>query len=175
MSSTDLPIVLFVGIDPGSKGAIVAINRHLATIVQERLPWQPSHGLQLPQLIAILKQIKDHASNASGRAFIGLEFQAYRPTDGGKGIFTTGRGFGQLEGVIASLGFSYDLPRPSKGAGWHNVLDGIEGGDTKAKSIALCQRRLPDLNLTPGKTRTPQDGLADAGAIALAMFDRWSR
>jgi len=59
----------------------------------------------------------------------------------------------------------YEVVRPRI---WQKVvLCGIEGADTKVKSVLKCQRRLPDLDLTPGKKRKPHDGLADAACMAL--------
>ncbi len=39
--------------------------------------------------------------------------------------------------------------------------------DTKKASIAVCQEKFPEVNLTPGRKRKPHDGMADALCIAL--------
>ena len=39
--------------------------------------------------------------------------------------------------------------------------------DTKAASIAVCQEKFSEINLTPGRKRKAHDGMADALCIAL--------
>ena len=47
---------------------------------------------------------------------------------------------------------------------WKKVL---ETGTDKAASIALVKRLLPQVDLLPGRKRTPHDGIAEAYAMAL--------
>lgn len=168
------PIVIFAGIDPGSKGAIVAINDHRAVILQHRLPWHTGEGLILSEFWKTLLELRNAARDAGGRLAVALERQSYRPTDGGKGTFTCGRTFGALEMGLVALGLPYEIPAPNMGVnGWHRMLQGAQGEDTKRQAMNLCRRQLPGLVLIPKGCRKPHDGLGDAGALALWCLEKF--
>lgn len=163
-----MSIVLFGGIDPGAKGGIVVINHDFAVVRSEVMPWVVKSGPDIRAVLAIIQNIQRAAQERGGTAFLVLEHQQTRPGEGVVGAFTMGRSFGILETCLVAAGIQYDVSRPNKGSnGWQQILNGVEGEDTKAQSIALCRRMIPDLDLAPGRTRKAHEGLADAGAIAL--------
>ena len=82
-----------------------------------------------------------------------------------RGSFSYGAGWGRLEGAAAALGYRYTMVAPRS---WQkHIHRDIGGADTKERSITVCRRELPSLDLTPGRRRKAHDGLADAGCIAL--------
>lgn len=85
------------------------------------------------------------------------------PKQGVSSTFKFGLGFGGILGACGALGRRVELVTPQK---WKKeVLANYEERD-KAAAIDFVQKHFPTLDLTPGKTRTPQDGIADAACIA---------
>jgi hypothetical protein len=158
---------MVVGIDPGAEGGIVALSLTKAVILACPLPWKPGHGLDLAATCIRLETLRDVARDSGGRCLVIVEKQLYMARDGGKGVFTTGRNFGRLEGLLEAVGMEFATPEPNKhGKGWQSILGSGEG-DTKARARELVARELPDLELLWGRRTVPHQGLADAGAIAL--------
>ena len=152
----------YIGIDPGRRGAIVAIDSSQAVVLAEPLPYV---GKVLDGA-RVVEWLTEAVSGYSGEAFAVLEHQQPHRAQGAVSAFTMGRAYGMLEQALRDVGIRYAVERPSK-AGWHRVLSGIEGQDAKDRAVLLCQRELPGLDLYPGRCRKPHDGLSDAGAIAL--------
>ena len=80
-------------------------------------------------------------------------------------MFNFGRGVGIWIGIIATLGLRVYTPTPAK---WRKeMLMGIPvQDDKKAMSIQAATRLFPSINLTPGRKRKPDDGLAEAALLA---------
>ena len=80
------------------------------------------------------------------------------PKQGIVGAFTFGKGYGQIIGMLQTLGVPYTLVRPQA---WKKV---VLAGTTKDKAaaIAFCAREYPGVPLIPERCRVPHDGLADA-------------
>lgn len=155
-------IVISIGIDPGAKGAIVAIDGSNDILYAKELPFI-GKVLDCAEVFEVLLSLK---SNDSDNTFAVLEAVTARPHQGVTSMFTFGRGYGMLEALLIALGISYELSRPSR-TGWHKILHGIEGTDPKTRAVLFCRRRLPNLDLTPGRKRKPDSGLADAACMAM--------
>tara|TARA_Y100001970_G_scaffold291099_1_gene427071 strand:- start:1113 stop:1625 length:513 start_codon:yes stop_codon:yes gene_type:complete len=155
------PIV--VGIDPGRKGAAVAVRGGVpcasTLLVFNGTEFDVGH------LAGWLKDIdlKDKMTSGSGIRLVVVERQSTRPAQGVVSSFKIGQNYGELRGLVSTLGFSLLTPTPAK---WIKRMVSGSKRDKKA-NIAACRRLMPTLQLTPHPKRTPQDGLADAGLIAL--------
>lgn len=150
-----------VGIDPGVKGGLVVlapdrVEGRLMPLANKReidaravMAWLFA---QEPDLVVLERVGPRNLHDSAGRQIrkAGNEFR-----------FATG--YGVLQGVLASLALRYRLVSPQR---WQQrVLGDLPGN--KAAAIAHVQTHLPDLDLTPGRCRVPQDGLADAACLAV--------
>ena len=168
--------MIYVGIDPGNKGAFVALDDLRQCVYQEAMPLlnigkgkKNKWVLDKSGIVRILRSIIQLA-DAPSKVFVTLE-KAQVMGGGGasaaspRSMFGYGRGFGCLEMALICEEIPHQITHPRT---WGNqILNGIEGGDTKARAILKCQRGIPTLDLVPGRCRKPQDGLADAGCMAL--------
>ncbi len=162
-----------IGIDNGAKGAIVAINPSLKPHLVEPMPVidvgvmrkgkrGTKNVLDMRRVCTLLRELRD---NSNGDIFACLEHAQVFPGEGRSTAFTAGRGYGAMEMALVSLGIPYEIVRPRK---WQTtILSGVEGADTKARSVLKCQRQFPTIDLTPGRRRVPMDGIADAACMAL--------
>jgi hypothetical protein len=157
--------MITIGIDPGKKGAIVALDEN-ASLIEAIAADEPGGycdgGEYLPRVLADwFEELKD---SHKIRVVI-LEKQQARPMEGRSSCFTTGYGFGLLVGVVASAKLPYRVVSPTK---WtKDVLGGVKGSERKVKSVAHVQARIPELSLTWGRRKKAHDGLSDAGCLAL--------
>ena len=165
-------VLLTVGIDPGKKGAIVALDPDAQPVewMAADEPGGYCDGDYLPRVL--VDWFEELKSREGYRVrLVVLEKQNARPMEGRSSCFTNGFGFGMLIGIVSAAGLPYKLVSPAK---WtRDVLGGVKGGERKAKSIAHVQARVPDLRLTWGRRRVPHDGLSDACCIGLwGMADK---
>ena len=162
-----------IGIDNGAKGAIVAIDGDLQPAIVEPMPVinvgvmrkgkkGTKNVLDMHRVVAILTE----ARNAGGGdCYAVLEHAQVFPGEGRSTAFTAGRSYGAIEMALVGLGIPYEITRPRA---WQKVvLSGVEGADTKARSVLKCRREFPTIDLTPGRRRKPMDGIADAACMAL--------
>ena len=162
-----------IGIDNGAKGAIVVIDGKRKAVQVEPMPVinvgvirkgkkGTKNILDMVQVLSILLKAK---TASRGNVFAVLEHAQVFPGEGRSTAFTAGRGYGAMEMALVSLGIPYEIVRPRK---WQTeILKGVEGADTKARSVIKCRRLFPDIDLTPGRRRKPMDGIADAACMAL--------
>ena len=154
---------IIVGIDPGKRGAAVAIrggkNCASTMLVFNGKEFDVGH------LSGWIKDIdlKDKINGGPGIRLVVVERQSTRPGQGVVSSFKIGQNYGELRGIVATLGFPMLTPTPNQ---WIKRMVSTSKRDKKA-NIAACRRLMPTLQLTPEPKRTPQDGLADAGLIAL--------
>ena len=149
---------VWVGIDPGLKGGVGVINERREVLEVYRMPDT------LAGLDAALRSI------AAGypRAVVVLEKAQAMPKQGGVSMFNYGRGFGAIEMGVVSNCLPCHYVRP---AIWKKtILAGEPDRRDKGVSIRVCERIFPDVNLIPGKCRTPHDGMAEA--LLLAEYGR---
>ena len=143
--------MIVVGVDPGKEGAIACISEN---------------GAEAEPMPLIGKEI-------DGRYFVNwlrdrdpdlviVEKVGAMPGNGGVSMFTFGKGYGLILGVLEAGGYAYRLATPQS---WKKV---VLSGTSRDKTAAIehVHRRYPEVNLTPGKKRIPHDGMADAVCIA---------
>jgi crossover junction endodeoxyribonuclease RuvC len=140
-----------VGIDPGKVGglALLADGEHPAEIM-------PIIGkdINCRELVRILTEWKPD--------IVVVESVAAMPKQGVTSVFTFGKGFGMILGVLEGMNISYRLVKPQEWKGL--VLHGT--AKDKDAAVQFVHRAYPDVNLMPGKKRTPHDGIADAVCLA---------
>ena len=149
--------LVYVGIDPGQSGALVAISEEGRLIAAHRTPL--FHGMfDVRAAAAIFESLP--------RPFVAL-IEAAIPTGRSKTAYADS-GFLAIKRSIAGwrAATRETIPSVSPRQWQSRVLEGIPGETTKEQSVEWCRRALPELNLLPGKCRNPHDGLADAACLA---------
>lgn len=158
-----------LGIDCGKDGAMVllflrgsAVEDHQAIQFAPMVAgkqWDAVHTLVTGEIRAM------HAAHRIDSAV--LERASTRPGESGRSALTIGMGWGVLLGALSALGIPVTMPTPAK---WMGVMLADMPGEDKDRAIALCQQRVPGLDLCTGPTgrkRQPHTGLADACGLAL--------
>ena len=148
-----------LGIDPGAKGALVALVDGSPIVLE--MPWIPRAGVSLPEVRRWLEELP--------RPIVVAMESLVSPgphIKGSKsGMQSKGRNHGVLEGLLVGLGIRYDTIHPKR---WQKeVCPG--SAPTKSRSVAACERLFPGIELRVGPTgrkRRPHDGIADAACLA---------
>lgn len=170
------------GIDNGLDGAIVAVDHTGQAVLQEVMPvlGGKKRHLDMVGLLQILNDLKWLGGvhlKAGIDLYVVLEVAQVMPAQGAVSGFTIGRGFGAIEMALLALGIPHEVRRPKQ---WQqsvgvrvaaNVPKDKRRSETKRQVIQIVRRRLPSLDLTPGRKRVPHDGLSDAGGMALDAID----
>lgn len=148
---------MHIGIDPGRSGAIAMMEDEFLISVVD----MPVIAVKVGKTLR--NRINPHAL-ASLLAFRKIEHAyleevASQPGEGAVGAFAFGRGYGQIEGILAALGIPYTLVRPQK---WKRAL-GLPADKGASRSRAS--------QLWPGASeqfkRVKDDGRAEAALLAL--------
>ena len=153
---------IIIGIDPGIKGAIAAINadsRKLLELVD--CPTAKNAGkaiYNIPEMAHTIRRL-----SLLGDAVVVLEQAQSMPGQGVTSTFSTGRSFGIWEGILAALDMPYRTVRPVV---WTKRIFAGMPGEGKFRSIQFALRMFPGIELTPQRCRTPKDGRADAACLA---------
>lgn len=153
--------MIVCGIDPGVTGAIAWLDfaTHKLLAVGDLPVAEVKVGKTTRRRLvpAVLAEYLKYPASLPDHAF--LEEVATRPGEGAVGAFAFGRGFGQIEGVLAVLGIPYTLVRPAK---WKKAL-GCPSDKGSARMLA-CQKWPQSAGLF---ARVKDDGRAEAALIAL--------
>jgi hypothetical protein len=155
----------WVGIDPGRRGAMVALSSDLdALVYRSRLSagWASDHE----RLDAWRSMLEDVGGSASVAA-VWVELQQVRGQQQGQARHV--REAGLWCGWALAYGLHLEERRPHGGDGWRAAA-GMRSSAGKAETLALVEARLPQLDTAPGRLRAPHDGLVDAAAMAYAAL-----
>lgn len=165
-----------IGIDNGTKGAIVALDHRRVAVVQARMPRLNKN----PDIREIARVLKMAIDKSGGDVYCILEHAQAFPQQGRSSAFNYGTGYGAVQAALIMLDIPHEIQTPRT---WQKAIGLTCPSTVKGKNdrrawmkqavIELVKRRLPSLDLTPGQVRKPHDGLADAGAMALAAFDQY--
>lgn len=163
---------LYIGVDPGAAGAIVAIDDmgtiHLAWTADGRGKGQGYFVAGDPDPIIVaegLRPLRDQ-----GVVGVAMETPFALRAGGTSTALTTGRRWGILYAALRFARIPLVTVTPAKWSA--DLFGGKKGDDAKAKKAAavrLVSERLPNLEMILPGCRTPHDGLADAAALALWM------
>lgn len=156
---------LVIGIDPGKRGAAVALDLQGFPI-----EWiaadHPADGY-VKGGVYLTRRMSDWLRDRESVALVVIERQSARPMEGRSSILTTGYGWGLWDGMAGALNLPQESPNPQR---WQRELWGgkrVSGEEKKARAIEWCSRRVPDLPLLWARRRKQHDGLADACCLAL--------
>ena len=175
---------IIVGIDPGVSGALAVMRLDQQGFPDGRggtTDEARSHDIELIPMPTMkdgkarnslaLHDLEDIIRAWTGDVFVTIEMLQPMPMDKGGTLanYARGRSPGVLEALCIAHGLSYQLVRPQV---WQKeMLAGVQGDDTKARSIIAAQRLFPKVNLKRSeRSRRPDDGFADALLIA-----EWTR
>lgn len=155
--------MLYIGIDPGAKGGLVALNQK----------GQIVHALtfdNVPNISDYLIQFFDRAIKPfKHECTIYLEHSQSMPGQGVTGVFNYGCHFGMLQGTLYALGYPFTLIRPqfwTKSVFSHHKerLDGLEGKDRNLLVASILWPK--ETFLATKRSKVPHMGLVDASLIA---------
>lgn len=147
----------FVGIDPGKSGAMAVIRRDKTTDI---------YDFDLDLYIEILKDIKE-VSNLIP-IYLGVEKVHSMPNQGVSSTFTFGQRLGEIEGVLKTIGFKYELIPPQV---WQKSC-GIPPKSDKKAIASIISSYFPLANLN-GPRGGLKDGRSDALGIAYYLKQKY--
>lgn len=151
---------LTVGIDPGLRGGVAALDAAGAVVGLWPMPVAGGevHAAGLADLLRSLRCLDSHQD--VGR--VCLEKVSAMPKQGVSSTFRFGTGWGMVRGVCAALAIPVVLVPPTV---WKKqVLLGLP--HDKAGAVQFCASRWPTADLVLPGCRVPHDGLADALCLA---------
>ncbi|RLB90092.1 MAG: hypothetical protein DRH50_12825 [Deltaproteobacteria bacterium] len=148
--------MIILGVDPGLHGGVAKLECIGGKIVKATAISMPVKDREL-DLAEIVKFIQgaDHCF---------IEKVWGHPGGSSKSLCTTCLNYGKLLALIWAECIPCDKIPPRT---WQAKILSKGCLDTKAASIAVCQEKFPEVNLTPGRKRKAHDGMADALCIAL--------
>ena len=150
--------MIVIGIDPGKRGGVAMLDSVYCGGVDHFSRMMPDSPVGFAMSIkeAVLCEGKSEVVVAY------VELVHSMPKQGVASTFSFGKGFGEILGVLAALNIRTELVSPQK---WKRAV--LAGTDRdKAAAIQFVQENYPYIDLTPGRCRVPQDGIADAVCIA---------
>lgn len=143
---------IYIGVDPGKKGAMAIMGYSNTTgerYMMKIIPFDPQ------EYIKTLKQFNG--------ATVCIEQVHSISKQGIASSFTFGVMYGWLLGMLDTIGVSYQAVSPQK---WKKDF-GLLRSD-KSKSVEVCQHLLPNANLyRTERCKKPDDGMAEAALLAL--------
>lgn len=88
------------------------------------------------------------------------------PGQGVVSMFSIGRGFGIMEGILASRKWPYTIVSPKT---WQKrMFEGVAHADTKQASALVAQRLFPDTRfVATERSKKLHDGITDATMMAV--------
>lgn len=162
--------MIYIGIDGGIAGALAMYNSEtndLETIPMPVVKVASAKGnknqYDIPRIIEWLKQFQSTAK------MIVLEKAQAFPGQGAVSMFSVGRAFGIIEGILATLGTPHAIVHPKT---WQKKMyDGIshKGRDqSKQAGILVAQRLFPNHKfIVSDKATKIHDGMTDATMLAV--------
>jgi hypothetical protein len=156
--------MIFVGIDNGLNGAVVAIDEKEEIVFKSVMPIVGKPKEYDVQNLTYLFEYQIFAKDKY--VYVGVEKAHVRPVSGARASFMTGKGYGVIQGVLGALGYGYEIITPQK---WQKAIIGSGSKDIKP-SIKYCQRKYPKEDFTATeRSKKPHDGITDALVIAIYM------
>lgn len=157
-----------IGIDPGLSGGVTLLNLDGRHVDSRRLPTRAARKGRTPDMAELAALLRELQRSYDIRLVAVEEAQVMhapgqgRKTQGVVSAFTSGRGFGKIEGCLEALGIPYELVPPKK---WQQAVLGKVTSD-KRVGIDYVKRRFPGVDLRPGRCARDQDWISDSTCIA---------
>lgn len=137
--------MIWIGIDPGAKGAMAMVSENQATV----FPFDQDF------YIKSLKDIKGHECVCCIESVHSISGQGIASS------FKFGQTYGWLLGVLDAIGIPYQPITPQK---WKKEFSLTSD---KAQSVEVCKRLYPDVNLKrTERSKKDDDGMAEALLMA---------
>lgn len=147
---------IWIGVDPGSKGAVAAIYNDNGVQRVAVAGWDNM------LFVSFCKAFKDRADENGEQIVAAVEKVGAVKGNGITGMFNFGKNAGYIEGVLSTLNIGYQLIPPVV---WKREFSIV--GKDKSASIEVCKRLYPDVSLLPTeRCRKESDGMADALCLA---------
>ena len=128
-----------IGIDPGKKGGLCALDGRGEIISAIPMPDV------LAQTVDWFDEHLDWGDPNHGNVHVFIEQVGAMPGQGVTSMFTFGKGYGELIGLVAGLQIPYTLVRPKE---WQKTYwTARKGQNTKLKALEALSRLYPDQNL----------------------------
>lgn len=150
--------MLFCGIDPGLKGAVVFLD-NAGNIFHKFL--MPEDASSLANVLT--KFFYTYSEKYKIKVF--LERAQAMPGQGVVSMFNYGKHFGEIVGILSTLGCAFYFVPPQT---WtRSMHQGYNGHSSKEKSKALAKDLFKNESfLTSVRCKKPHEGLIDAALIA---------
>lgn len=139
----------FVGVDPGSSGAIAIIDEFGAYVADLKLKDQTPHDVW---------EWLDTRTAESSKLSAAIERVHSMPKQGVSSSFKFGFSAGFLHGILVAAGIPFDEVTPQK---WQKELKCLTHGEKNVSKVA-AQRRWPEVRITH----------ANADALLIAEWRR---
>lgn len=158
--------MMYLGIDNGVGGALTAYNAETREVISIPMPVvkvQKAKGnkneYNVPEIITWFNQFRD-----TTKMVILEKAQAY-PGQGVVSMFNIGRGYGIMEGILATMGLPYMVVHPKT---WQKkMFEGMPQRDTKQSSILTASRLFPGANFYGSdKSTRLHNGMTDSALMA---------
>ena len=156
---------MILGIDPGITGAIALVSLKKEVEGLWPVPRSKESFINLFELSCLISNARLIAKSKGESVIAYLEKVNAMPGQGVCSMFTFGRAFGAIEGILSAQDVPYVYVTPRR---WSKAFhEGISGCDPKEKSAIAVSRIFPnaDLRATP-RCKTPHKGIIDALLIA---------
>ena len=161
--------MIILGIDPGNSGGIVALNEDGS--IRDKMSFStiddPAYKSK-KKLLNYDKLLNFLDLNHWDEFVTYIEVVGAMPGQGVTSMFTFGKGYGLVLGVLLSYNSRIEYVRPKQ---WQKKVLSITDLDNKSNSVQTCLGRWPDETWLNTETRhnkksKPHDGLCDAANIA---------
>ena len=160
---------MIVGVDNGLSGGITTLKDDGALDCTWTMPVIKSQNkteYDVPIITFIFKSLKKQCEDRNEQLNIILEQAHPRPVQGVRAAFSTGFGYGMMQGIFSSLKISYEIISPQE---WMKELK-INSRDEKG-SIKWCVRKFPNhLWKKTEACKKYHDGLTDSYGLAYYGF-----
>jgi len=152
--------MIYVGIDPGLKGALVAISNKEEIVLFTIMP-TISNTYNVVEIISFFDELQ-----GLDQLKVMIEKPIIIPAiTSKKTVRLTSYFDGLIQGILYAKKIPFDLVGPRK---WQTAILGTSKNDKHKHSIGFCQRNFPEFDLLPTpRSRKPHDGLSDALCIAI--------
>lgn len=139
--------MIYIGIDPGKKGAMAIIKPSGIEICAYN---EAAYNDALTAVATLAEGVR-----------CCLEHVGAMPGQGVTSMFSFGDNFGFIRGLLTAHGVPYELVRPQKWKKEYSITA------DKNSAIAVCSRLFPDVSLLPtSRCKKPSDGYAEALLMA---------
>jgi hypothetical protein len=151
---------IFIGIDNGLNGALCAMrnSKILEKIVMPTISISDKKtDYDIQRIVEFIKKFEE--------PFIVIEKAQALPGPGNVQMFSLGRGYGIMTGIVAALGYQYQIVHPKT---WQTKLfRDVDKSDTKKASVYVAKRLFPkeDFRATE-RSKKDHDGLTDSALLA---------